>query len=65
MHVGNRQVADTADKLARERELAKVSLKKEDIDLVVKEMEIPRIKAERTLREHQGNVVNALAALTN
>lgn len=31
----------------------------------VKEMEITRSVAERTLRVHNGNVVNALIALTN
>lgn len=29
------------------------------------EMEIPRAVAERSLREHMGNVVEALIALTN
>ena len=51
--------------MAREKELAKVSIKKEDVDLIVEEMEIPRSKAEKTLREHQGDVVKALATLTN
>lgn len=30
----------------------------------VRELEISRTVAERSLREHQGNLVNALAALT-
>ena len=30
-----------ADKLARERELAKVPIKKEDVELIMTEMEIP------------------------
>ena len=50
---------------AREIELAKVSIKKEDVDLIVEEMEISKTMAERTLREHAGNVVEALASLTN
>lgn len=29
------------------------------------EMEIARLQAEKTLREHMGNVVSALEALTN
>lgn len=80
----------------REKELAKVTIKKEDVELIVSieriyvyikllydqhllhllnpdtvfdpqmaEMEIPRIVAERSLREHMGNVVEALIALTN
>lgn len=49
----------------KEKELAKVSIKKEDVDLIAHELEINKSKAERTLREHAGNVVEALAALTN
>uniref|UniRef100_A0A1B6CZU9 Nascent polypeptide-associated complex subunit alpha-like UBA domain-containing protein n=1 Tax=Clastoptera arizonana TaxID=38151 RepID=A0A1B6CZU9_9HEMI len=63
--IGYRRSIEAADKLAKERELLKISIKKEDVDLIVKEMEISRIVAERTLREHCGNVVNALVALTN
>ena len=51
--------------MAREKELAKVSIKKEDVELIVKEMEISKDKAERTLREHAGNIVDSLASLTN
>ena len=42
-----------------------MSVTKEDIDLIVEELEISKATAERTLREHHGNVVEALAALTN
>ena len=62
---GTKQAAATAEKLAREKELAKVLIKKEDVDLIMQELEIPKGKAERTLREHQGNVVEALTSLTN
>ncbi|KAK6644371.1 hypothetical protein RUM43_000638 [Polyplax serrata] len=62
--IGDRRTKEAADKIARERELAKVSIKKEDVDLIVRELEISRTVAERSLREHQGNLVNALAALT-
>ena len=51
--------------MAREKELAKVSIKNEDVDLIVQELEIPKSKAERTLREFQGNIVEAMASLTN
>ena len=61
----NKQEEEAAKRIAKEKELAKVSIKKEDVDLIVEEMEITKSKAERTLREHAGNVVNALAALTN
>ena len=56
---------EAAKRMAREKELAKVSIKKEDVELIVKEMEISKDKAERTLREHAGNIVEALASLTN
>ena len=49
----------------KERELAKIKLAKEDVELVMKEMEISKAKAERTLRECQGNVVEALTILVN
>ncbi|KAL0271118.1 UNVERIFIED_CONTAM: hypothetical protein PYX00_008321 [Menopon gallinae] len=62
--IGDKRTKEAADKMARERELAKVSIKKEDVDLIVRELEISRSTAERSLREHQGNLVNALAALT-
>ncbi|XP_063705786.1 huntingtin-interacting protein K [Culicoides brevitarsis] len=50
-------------KLAKERELQKIHVKKEDVELIMHEMEISRYQAEKTLREHSGNVVNALVAL--
>ena len=63
--LGTKQAAESAQRMAREKELAKVSVTKEDIDLIVEELEIPKAVAERTLREHHGNVVEALAALTD
>ena len=38
--LGARQIAKTAEKLAREKELAKVAIRKEDVDLIADEMEI-------------------------
>ncbi|XP_017776560.1 PREDICTED: huntingtin-interacting protein K [Nicrophorus vespilloides] len=63
--IGDQRNKEALEKQAREKELLKVSIKKEDVDLIVKEMEISRSQAERTLREHHGNVVNALITLTN
>lgn len=40
-----------------------MSIKAEDVDLIVNEMEIGRDKAELTLREHKGDVVAALRHL--
>jgi len=64
-NIRTKQAAESAQRLAREKELAKVSVSKEDIDLIVQELEIPKVKAERTLREHHGNIVQALASLTD
>ncbi|KAJ8866731.1 hypothetical protein PR048_032592 [Dryococelus australis] len=63
--IGDRRNKEAAEKMAKERELLKVSIKKEDVDLIVREMEISRNKAERTLREHHGNIVEALISLTD
>lgn len=63
--IGDRRNQAALEKQAREKELLKVSIKKEDVDLIVREMEITRSLAERTLREYHGNVVNALIALTD
>ncbi|XP_063227673.1 huntingtin-interacting protein K [Bacillus rossius redtenbacheri] len=63
--IGDRRNKEAAEKMAKERELLKVSIKKEDVDLIVREMEISRSKAERTLREHHGNIVDALISLTD
>jgi len=63
--IRSKQVARTAERLARERELAKVAIAKEDVELIVTEMEIPRERAERCLREQGGDVVAALTALVN
>ena len=61
----NKQVEEAAKRVEKEKELAKVSIRKEDVDLIADEMEISKSKAERTLCEHAGNVVEALAVLTN
>ncbi|XP_012268628.1 huntingtin-interacting protein K [Athalia rosae] len=63
--IGDRRNKERAEKIAREKELLKVSIHKEDVDLIMKEMEINRGLAERTLREHRGDVVEALITLTN
>nr|CAB3255119.1 huntingtin-interacting protein K-like [Phallusia mammillata] len=54
-----------AQQAARERELAQVKISKEDVELIMSEMEITKIKAERVLRENKGNVVQALVTLVN
>ena len=61
--IRKKQEEKKAEKLARERELAKVPISKDHVDLIMTEMEIPKDKAERTLREHGGDVVKALTFL--
>jgi len=62
---GDKLSKETAEKVARQKELAKVVIKKEDLELIIKEMEIPRSAAELKLRECDGSVVEALIALTD
>ncbi|XP_032809076.1 huntingtin-interacting protein K [Petromyzon marinus] len=63
--IGDRRSKEQTAKQQRENELAKVTIRKEDVELIMNEMEIGRTAAERSLREHMGNVVEALVALTN
>ncbi|KAJ7143121.1 hypothetical protein C8R43DRAFT_1015645 [Mycena crocata] len=39
------------------------SIRRDDVDLIVNEFEIPKAQAERVLVEHKGNVTDALRAL--
>jgi len=63
--IGDKRSKETAERVARQKELAKVAVKKEDVELIVQELEIPRTQAELKLREHNGSVVDALIALTD
>ncbi|KAH0948934.1 hypothetical protein HN011_001105 [Eciton burchellii] len=63
--IGDRRNKEAAEKKAKEKELLKVSIRKEDVDLIMREMEINRTLAEHTLREHSGDIVEALITLTN
>ncbi|KAG7190082.1 hypothetical protein KM043_006218 [Ampulex compressa] len=63
--IGDWRNKEAAQKKAKEKELLKVVIKKEDVDLIMREMEINRNLAEQTLREHRGDVVEALITLTN
>jgi len=48
---------------AKEKLLSMVKVKKEDIELIIKEMEVSHSIAERKLREANGDVVEALCIL--
>ncbi|PVD36373.1 hypothetical protein C0Q70_03355 [Pomacea canaliculata] len=63
--VNDQQTREAQAKQEKEKELSKVKINKDDVDLIVQEMEISRVKAERVLREHKGNVVEALTELIN
>ncbi|KAF6024337.1 HYPK [Bugula neritina] len=60
-----RKQEQAMQRAAREKEISKVKVKQEDVDLIAHEMEISKLLAERKLKEHQGNVVSALIELTN
>lgn len=40
-------------------------MSKEDVELIMTEMQLSKERADRCLREHGGNVVEALSALVN
>ncbi|XP_065885939.1 huntingtin-interacting protein K-like [Dysidea avara] len=52
-------------KAKKDQELAKIKIRKEDVELIVKEFEISRTAAERSLRENEGDIIKALRALTD
>lgn len=53
----------TKETQAREEELAKVKITREDVELIVKEYEITKQQAELALRQSDGDVVQALVRL--
>lgn len=63
--IGVRRSQETAEREKRRKELDKVTIRKEDVELIMNEMEIPKTQAELTLRENNGDIVKALTALTN
>ncbi|XP_055850210.1 huntingtin-interacting protein K [Episyrphus balteatus] len=60
---GDKRIKEDEEKLAKERELQKVQVKKEDIELIMNEMLISKQQAEKVLREQRGDVVAALEIL--
>jgi NACalpha-BTF3-like transcription factor len=47
------------------QKIFQVTVNKEDIELIVAEMELSKERADRCLREHDGDVVAALTSLVN
>ncbi|KAG0359705.1 hypothetical protein BG005_000331 [Podila minutissima] len=58
--VGKKQ---KAEKAAAHKEVEKVTLTKEDVELVMAEFELTKPVAEKYLKEHGGNVIKTLDAL--
>ena len=63
--IGDKRSRENAEKEARRKELDKVVINKEDVDLIMNELEIPKSQAELSLRQNNGDVVKALIELTN
>ena len=63
--IEGRRSEENTIKAAREKELSQVKVRKEDVELIVNEMEVSQSLAERKLREASGDVVQALISLTN
>merc|ERR1711887_182371 len=61
--VGETAMREQQTKAERAQELARVKISKEDVDLIMNEMMVSRTVAETKLREHRGNVVDALMEL--
>ncbi|XP_037952053.1 huntingtin-interacting protein K-like [Teleopsis dalmanni] len=60
---GNQRSKEDELKVAKEKELQKVHVKKEDIEIIMNEMLITKAQAEKVLREQSGDLVAALEAI--
>lgn len=63
--IGSKHAKAAEERLAKQEELEKVQILKEDVDLIVFELQVARSVAEQTLREHHGDVVAAIEELTD
>ncbi|KAA0201845.1 hypothetical protein HAZT_HAZT000283 [Hyalella azteca] len=63
--INNVKRQEYADKLQRDQELSKVAIKKQDVELIMRELEVTKQVAERSLREHKGNLSATLVMLTD
>eukprot|EP00959_Pyramimonas_sp_CCMP1952_P085702 1792766-Pyramimonas_sp.AAC.1 len=63
LKLANETEQEKQRQLERDRELAKVTIKMEDVDIIADEFELDKKKAERILRENDGNVQQALKFL--
>ncbi|EDV94661.1 huntingtin-interacting protein K [Drosophila grimshawi] len=60
---GNQRSKENELRVAKEKELQKVQVKKEDIELIMNELLVSKTQAEKVLREQSGDVVAALEAI--
>ncbi|EDW58350.1 huntingtin-interacting protein K [Drosophila novamexicana] len=60
---GNQRSKENEMRVAKEKELQKVQVKKEDIELIMNELLVSKAQAEKVLREQSGDVVAALEAI--
>ncbi|KAH8268600.1 huntingtin-interacting protein K [Drosophila bipectinata] len=60
---GNQRNKENELRVAKEKELQKVQVKKEDIELIMNELLVSKAQAEKVLREQSGDVVAALEAI--
>eukprot|EP00794_Sanderia_malayensis_P007173 gene7173-7979_t len=63
--IEGRYSEERKEKAIKEKELSQVKIRREDVDLIVDQMEIGAVLAEKRLREHKGDVVEALISLLN
>merc|ERR1712002_1147932 len=61
--IASSAMRDQQTKAERAQELARVKISKDEVDLIMNEMMVSRTVAETKLREHRGNVVDALMEL--
>jgi NACalpha-BTF3-like transcription factor len=63
--ISDKRKKDADIKAEREKMLANVKVKKEDVDIIMCEFEINKLRAERVLKEQNGSLNAALSALIN
>eukprot|EP00164_Ancoracysta_twista_P005708 GFYU01007846.1.p1 GENE.GFYU01007846.1~~GFYU01007846.1.p1 ORF type:complete len:112 (-),score=35.70 GFYU01007846.1:274-567(-) len=57
--------ASDKEAIAREKALAAVKVRQEDVDVVIKEFEFSKAAADRALRENDGDLKRCLVSLIN
>ena len=63
--INDKRHLDESKRQAKQAALDNVVIRKEDLELIVQEFELPRSKAEKILRQHSGDIQATLKALVN